>query len=101
LTKEDKTCIGEKTASSTNSAGRTEDQHVRLKLDHRLSPYSTTKELKVRAETVKPLQERTGKILEHADIGNNFPNRNPIAQQLREMEPGQTEKLLHSKGNSH
>jgi hypothetical protein len=33
---------------------------------------------------VKLLQERVGNILEHIYIGNNFLNRTPIAQQLRE-----------------
>jgi hypothetical protein len=33
---------------------------------------------------LKVLQERIGKMLEHIGIGNNFLNRAPIAQQLRE-----------------
>jgi hypothetical protein len=38
----------------------------------------------LRPETLKVLQERIGKILEHIDTGNNFLNRTPIVQQLRE-----------------
>jgi hypothetical protein len=34
--------------------------------------------------TVKLLQERMGNTLKHIDIGNNFMNRTPVAQQLRE-----------------
>jgi hypothetical protein len=33
---------------------------------------------------VEPLQERTGKTLEHTDIGNNFLNGTLITWQLRE-----------------
>jgi hypothetical protein len=33
---------------------------------------------------LKVLQERIGKTLEHSGTGNNFLNRTPIAQQLRE-----------------
>jgi hypothetical protein len=38
----------------------------------------------VKPETLKLLQERMGKTLEHAGIGNNLLNRTPTAQQLRE-----------------
>jgi hypothetical protein len=35
--------------------------------------------------TLKLLQERTGKALEHIGIGNDFLHRTPIAQQTRSM----------------
>jgi hypothetical protein len=38
------------------------------------------KDLKVSSETVKLLQERTGKTLEHVGIDNNFLNGTSIAQ---------------------
>jgi hypothetical protein len=33
---------------------------------------------------VKLIQEKIGNTLDHIGIGNNFMNRTPIAQQLRE-----------------
>jgi hypothetical protein len=42
------------------------------------------KDLNVRSETVKLLQQRIGKTLEGVDIGNNFLSTTPKGQQLRE-----------------
>jgi hypothetical protein len=42
------------------------------------------KNLNVKSETVKLLQEIIGKTLEHTGIGDNFLNRTLIAQRLRE-----------------
>jgi hypothetical protein len=42
------------------------------------------KDLDVRSETVKVIREKIGNTLDHIDIGNNFMNGTPIAQQLRE-----------------
>jgi hypothetical protein len=51
---------------------------------------------------LKLLQERIGKMLEQIGIGNDFLNRTPIAQQLRErMKLHQTKKFFHKKGNGH
>jgi hypothetical protein len=41
-------------------------------------------DLSIRPETLKKLQEVVGNTLEHIDIGNDFPYRTPVAQQLRE-----------------
>jgi hypothetical protein len=49
------------------------------------------------------MQERIGNTLEHAGISNNFMTRTPIIQQVRESIDKyfhQTNKLLHSKGDS-
>jgi hypothetical protein len=62
------------------------------------------KNLNVRSETVKLLQERKGRTLEHKAIDNNFLNRTSITQQFREKtnnEITSNKKLLQSKGNSH
>jgi hypothetical protein len=56
-----------------------------------VSIQSRPKNLNVRSETVKLLQEIIGKTLEHVGIGNNFVNRNSIAQQLRESLTNGTE----------
>jgi hypothetical protein len=43
------------------------------------------KDLNVRSATVKLFQEKKGNTLDHIGIGNNFTNRTPVVQQLREM----------------
>jgi hypothetical protein len=89
LTKEPKTCIEENTTSSTNDAGRTVGATCRkLKLDPNLSPCTSLnsewiKDLNVRSEFVKLLQEIMGNTLEHVDKANNFMNRTIITQQLK------------------
>jgi hypothetical protein len=42
------------------------------------------KDLNIRPETLKLIQERTGNTLEVIGIGKDFLNRTPAAQQLRE-----------------
>jgi hypothetical protein len=42
------------------------------------------KDLNIRPETLKPVQEREENTLELIDIGNDFLNRTQTAQQLRE-----------------
>jgi hypothetical protein len=44
----------------------------------------TQNQLNISPETLKQLQEVVGNTLEHICIGNNFLNRTPLAQQLRE-----------------
>jgi hypothetical protein len=61
----------------------------KLKLDPCLSHYINInskwiKDLNIRLGTLKPVQERVGNILELTDISNNFLNRTPMLQQLRE-----------------
>jgi hypothetical protein len=62
----------------------------KLKLHLCLSPYSSInskwiKDLNIRPETLKLVQEGAGKTLEAIGIGKYFLNRTPAAQQLREM----------------
>jgi hypothetical protein len=61
----------------------------RLKLDPYLSPCTSIiskwiKDLNVRPETLKLLQERARNTLEHTGIGSKFLNRTLVAQQLRD-----------------
>jgi hypothetical protein len=42
------------------------------------------KDLHTRPKTVKLLQKKVGTTLEQIGIGDNFMNKTPIAQQLRE-----------------
>jgi hypothetical protein len=41
------------------------------------------KDLNIRPETLKVLQEKIGKTLENIDIEIYFPNRTPTAQEIR------------------
>jgi hypothetical protein len=61
----------------------------KLKLDPCLSPCTSisskcTKDLNIRAKTLKLVQERAGNMLEATGIGKDFLTRTPEAQQLRE-----------------
>jgi hypothetical protein len=61
----------------------------KLKLDPCLSPCTNInskwiKDLNIRPETLKLVQERAGNTLEVIGIGKDFLNRTPAAQQLRE-----------------
>jgi hypothetical protein len=61
----------------------------KLKLDPCLSPCTSIiskwiKDLNIRLETLKLLQEGVGNTLELIGIGKDFLNRTPVAQQLRE-----------------
>jgi hypothetical protein len=81
---------GEKTASSTNVVGRSGNSSAKkLKLDPCLSPCTSVnskwiKNLNIRKGTLKLVEERTGNTLELTGIGNDFINRTPAAEQLRE-----------------
>jgi hypothetical protein len=61
----------------------------KLKLDLCLSPCISInskwiKDLNIRPQTLKLIQERVGNTLEIIDIGKDFLNGTPEAQQLRE-----------------
>jgi hypothetical protein len=62
----------------------------KLKLDPCLSPYTSInssikiKDLNIRPQTLKLVQERLGNTLELTGIGKNFLNGTPAAQQLRD-----------------
>jgi hypothetical protein len=83
LTKALKIYDGEKTASSTNVVGKSGYPSAKkLKLDPCLSPCTSInskwiKELNIRSETLKLVQERAGNTLEVIGIGKDFLNRTP------------------------
>jgi hypothetical protein len=84
LTKSSKKYDGEKKAYSTNVAAC-----EKLKQDRCLSSCTSInskwiKDLNIRPENLKLVQERTRNTLEAIGIGKDFLNRTPAAQQLRE-----------------
>uniref|UniRef100_A0A8C0W5D2 Uncharacterized protein n=1 Tax=Castor canadensis TaxID=51338 RepID=A0A8C0W5D2_CASCN len=61
----------------------------KLKLDPCISPYTNInskwiKDLNIRPQTLKLIQERVGNALELVGIGKNFLNGTPTAEQLRD-----------------
>jgi hypothetical protein len=61
----------------------------KLKLDTCISPYTNinskwTRDLHIRPQTLKSIQERVGNTLEFVGIDKNFLNETPAAQQLRD-----------------
>jgi hypothetical protein len=75
---------GEKTAFSTNVAGKSGYLPARkLKLDPCLLPWTSinskwTKDLNIRPETVKLVQKRAGNTLEGIGRGKDFLNRTQV-----------------------
>jgi hypothetical protein len=90
LTKEPKIYYGEKTASSTNVAGKKWlSIYKKWKLDPCLSPCTSTNskwinDLNIQTKTLKLVQEKAGNTLEVIGTGKVFLNRTLAAQQLRE-----------------
>jgi hypothetical protein len=91
-----KTYDGEKTASSTNFARKSSYCLQKLKLGPCLSPCTIInskwiKDLNIRPETLKLLQERAGNTLEAIGRGKGFLSRTQAVQQLKErMDNGTT-----------
>jgi hypothetical protein len=83
LTKAPKTYDGEKTASSTNVAGKSGYPDPRLSSCTSINSKSI-KDLNIRPETLKLVQEGAGNTLEVIGIGKEFLNRTPVTQELRE-----------------
>jgi hypothetical protein len=80
---------GEKTASSTNVAGKSSYPSARNRNQIHVLPCTSVnskwiKDLNIRPETLKLLQEGEGNSLEEIGMGRDFLNRIQAAQQLRE-----------------
>ena len=75
-----------------------------MKLEHTSMPYlEWLKDLNIRHDTIKLLEENIGKIVSDINHSNVFlgqyPKTNINKSKNKQMGPNQTDKLLHSKGN--
>jgi len=88
LTKEPKPSNGKKIAFSTNGADSIGGQHVeKCRSIHAYHPVQSKskwiKDLHIKPDTRKLIEEKVGKSLKHMDPGENFLNRTPVAYALR------------------
>lgn len=81
-------CIREKTASSTNGAGKHGFQRARMKLHLCLSPRTKTncrwiEDLSIRPEIPKLLEEKVENTPRPVGTDNDFLYRTPVVQKIR------------------
>ena len=76
-----------KDSLSTNGAGSTGGQHVRMQIDSYLLVLSSTpkwiKDVHIKPDTQKLIETKLGKTLEDMGTGEKFLNRTSIAYALR------------------
>ena len=105
LTKEAKIYSREKTISLTSGAGKTGQSPVK---EHFLTPYTKTnskwiKDLNVRPETIKLLEENIGKTLSYVNHSKILYDSSPRVMEIKaKINKGdliKLKKLLHNKEN--
>ena len=88
MTRKPRTYNGEKKVSSTNGVGETGQPHAKkMKIDHYLTPYTKinskwSKDLNVRLETIKVLEENIGSTLLNISLRSIFSST--MSDQARE-----------------
>ena len=89
MTKEARVNNGGKTVSSINGAGKTGQVHVKkMKLEHSLVPFTKIsskwiKDLNVRPDTIKLLEENIGRTLSGINCSNIFFDPPPRVMEIK------------------
>ena len=89
MTKEARVYNVGKTVFSTNGAGKTGQPHVKkMKLDHSLTPYTKIsskliRDLNVRLDTIKLLEENVGIIFSYINHSNIFFDPPPRIMEIK------------------
>ena len=89
LIKKTRLCDEEKTVSSINGAGKTEQLHIKkIKLEHPLTPYKKRnskwiKDLNVRLDTIKLLKENIERTHFNIHQSNSFFSLSPRVMEIK------------------
>ena len=103
MTKEARIQNGAKTVSSINGAWKTGQLHVK-ELEHLLTPYTKMnskwiKDLNVRPETIKLLEQNIGRTLDDINQSKILYDLTPRVMEVKKLDLIKPKKLWHSQGN--